>query len=338
MKKYITKLMITCILVASALSLASCDTSENISKIDFFAFDTYISVTAYDCDDSILAGVEELVRSYESKISVTKEDSQVSLFNQNKKANFDSDISCLLEKSLDACKQTQGYFDITVYPAVKRWGFFDDELYIPTPSELKDLAYKIDYRKIESNGDIYTTTSDCEIDLGGCAKGYIGDKCADYLVEHNVTSAVINLGGNVRVLGRKNDDSKYNIAIESPDKYEYIAYINAEDTSIVTSGAYERNFVDEAGNIYHHLIDPFTAAPAQSDIKSVSIICDDGTLADCLSTALFVMGSQKAIEFSNMHDNFGAVILMNDDTVFVSENMKNIVTLEDKYTLYGGES
>ncbi|MDD5924038.1 MAG: FAD:protein FMN transferase [Clostridia bacterium] len=335
MKKYINKiLIITCFLILSAISLISCDTSGNVFKIDFFALDTYISVTAYDCDKSILAGLEELVRSYENKISVTNEDSQVSLFNRNKTATFDSDISSLLEKSLDACKKTQGYFDITVHPAVKKWGFFDDKLYVPTSSELKELTNKIDYKKITCNGEIYSTTSDCEIDLGGCAKGYIGDKCAEYLVEHNVTSAVINLGGNVKVLGKKTDNSKYNIAIESPDKYGYIAYISAEDTSIVTSGAYERNFADESGNIYHHIIDPFTAAPAQSDICSVSIICDDGTLADCLSTALYVMGSQKAIEFSNTHDNFGAIILMNDDTVFVSESIKNIVTLEDKYILY----
>ena len=136
------------------------------------------------------------------------------------------------------------------------------------------------------------------------------------------------------VLGRKADNSKYNIAIESPDKNGFIAYVSGEDTNIITSGAYERNFVDESGKIYHHIIDPFTAAPAQSDIKSVSIICDDGTLADCFSTALYVMGSQKAIEFSKVHDNFGSIILMNDDTVFVSESIKNIVTLEDKYILY----
>ena len=136
------------------------------------------------------------------------------------------------------------------------------------------------------------------IDLSGLGKGYISDRLASYFKENGCESALVNLGGNVYAIGMHPEGRAWSIGIQSPgdDRGGYYTSVECSDEAVVTSGGYERYFKDEEGKIYHHILDSFTGYPSSSDIVSSTIITSDGTLADMLSTACFVMGSERAVE------------------------------------------
>ena len=145
-------------------------------------------------------------------------------------------------------------------------------------------------------------------------------------------SGLVNLGGNIHVLGSKPDGSKWRIAVEDPSKEDYLGLLEVADRAVITSGAYERNFT-EGGKTYHHIIDPRTGYPAESGLKSVTIVSKDGTLADALSTSLYIMGREKAIDFWRSHsDDFDFIILDSDDKVLISSPIAKDFSSE-KYTV-----
>ena len=134
-----------------------------------------------------------------------------------------------------------------------------------------------------------------KIDLGGIAKGYTSSRVMQIFKDCGVTSGLVSLGGNVQALGTKTDGTDWQIAIENPDKSsDYIGVVSVKDKAVITSGGYERYF-EKNGKTYHHILDPKTGYPAESGLKSVTIVSDNGTLADALSTSLFVMGKEDAL-------------------------------------------
>ena len=138
-----------------------------------------------------------------------------------------------------------------------------------------------------------------QVDLGSVTKGYTSRKLAQYFRDNGVTSALINLGGNVECVGNKPNGSKWNVAIKSPFKDSdsgILGVIQASDEAIITSGGYERYF-EENGETYWHIIDPSTGKPARNGLISVTIIGKDGLMCDALSTALFVKGRDGAIDY-----------------------------------------
>ena len=166
-----------------------------------------------------------------------------------------------------------------------------------------------------------------EIDFGGIAKGYTSDQLAKIFAEYGIESGLINLGGNVDAYGSKTDGTAWRVAIQSPDQDgNYIGVLEATDKAVITSGGYERYF-EEDGITYHHIIDPSTGYPADSGLKSVTIICDDGTLADGLSTSLFIMGEEKASQFWQGHsDEFDFVLMKDDGSLVISEGIEDCFT------------
>ncbi len=143
----------------------------------------------------------------------------------------------------------------------------------------------------------------------GSRKGYTSAQIMQIYQDCGVTSGLVNLGGNVQALGGKTDGSKWKVAIQSPDDTEdYLGILEIEDQAVITSGGYERYF-EEDGVTYHHIIDPATGYPADSGLISVTIVSDDGTLADGLSTSLFIMGEEKAAQFWRENsDEFEAIM------------------------------
>jgi thiamine biosynthesis lipoprotein len=175
--------------------------------------------------------------------------------------------------------------------------------------------------------------SPMQIDLGSVTKGYTGTAVADYFRQQGVTSALINLGGNVQCIGKKLDGSKWKVAIKSPfeDSQSGIyGVIEAEDTAIITSGGYERYF-EEDGETYWHILDPSTGRPARNGLVSVTVIGDDGLLCDGLSTALFVMGLEKASELWRTSVDFEAVFITEEGDVYITEGVADLFTLSGEY-------
>ena len=163
-----------------------------------------------------------------------------------------------------------------------------------------------------------------KIDFGGIAKGYTSSEIMKIFDANGIKSGLVSLGGNVQALGCKTDKSKWKVAIQNPDNEEdYIGVLAIENKAVITSGGYERYF-ENNGKIYHHIIDPATGYPADSGLKSVTIVSEDGTLADGLSTSLFIMGLDKAKEYWQKNSQkFDAILLTNDNKQYVTEGIYN---------------
>lgn len=298
---------------------------EPVSK-EFFAMDTYMTVSAYGQQaGEATEKAEEAVYRLDEMLSTGNAQSEIAKLNENGKATLSQESGALVEKGLELYQETGGKFDIAIYPVMEAWGFTDENYQVPLEVRLQDLLSLTDASQIRYDarkGTVSFQQKGMKIDLGGIAKGYTSAKIMEIYEEHGISSGLVSLGGNVQVLGRKPDGNKWNVAIQSPESTEdYIGVLKAEDTAIITSGGYERNF-EKDGILYHHIIDPETGYPAESGLKSVTIVSEDGTLADALSTALFIMGKEQATAFWKARsDQFDAIFMTSDDKLYVTEGI-----------------
>ena len=192
---------------------------------------------------------------------------------------------------------------------------------MPESSEIADVLKHVSYTNVEVNGQQVTLSDGASIDLGGIAKGYTSLRVIQIMKDCGIEHAIINLGGNVQVLGTKTDGSDWRVAIQNPDsESSYLGVLSTADKAVITSGGYERYF-EQDGQVYHHIIDPQTGYPSESDLTSVTIVCSDGTTADALSTALFVMGLDGAKELYRSGSLDFEMILYDGSRVYVSEGI-----------------
>ena len=157
---------------------------------------------------------------------------------------------------------------------------------------------------------------------------------AFFMKKAGVESAIVSLGGNVQTLGLKPDGSNWNVAVEDPnDPGAYLGVLSVGQTAVITSGSYQRYF-EQDGKVYHHILDPHTGYPADSGLKSVTIVCTSGVTADCLSTALFVLGKDAALNYWRTYGGFEMILVTTDDQVVCTGGLKNSFTLsDDSYTV-----
>ena len=215
---------------------------------------------------------------------------------------------------------------------MEAWGFPTQNFQVPSQEALDQLlpltdAGNISYDKATKK--ISFGVEGMKIDLGGIAKGYTSSRIMDIYKENGISSGLVNLGGNVQALGTKTDGTKWKIAVQSPDDGDdYLGILSIQDKAVITSGGYERYF-EQDGVSYHHIIDPKTGYPAESGLVSVTIVSEDGTLADGLSTSLFVMGEEKTADFWRKHkDDFDAILMSDNGTLYVTEGLENDFSTE----------
>ena len=170
------------------------------------------------------------------------------------------------------------------------------------------------------------------MDLGGVGKGFTGDEVVKTMKEDGVTSALFSLGGNIQTIGTKPDGEKWYVGIKDPESDGYLGGVRVQDEAVITSGGYERYFTDDDGTIYWHIMDPTTGHPADSGLRSVSIIGDDGLTCDGLSTSLFVMGLEKAAELWAQSDDFEAVFVTDTGEVYITEGLADHFALTEDYS------
>lgn len=301
----------------------------------FFAMDTYMSITAYgkDAENAVVEAISE-IEALEQMLSTGIEMSEVSQINAESGGKLSSATDYLMKRSLELYEITEGAFDITIYPVMKAWGFTDKSFQVPSTETLEQLLGGVDSSQIlyDPEKQSVKLKKNAEIDFGGIAKGYTGQTVSEIMKQHGVDSAMINLGGNVALVGYKTDGSEWKIAIQSPNKDgNYLGVITAHDVSVITSGGYER-FFEEDGITYHHIIDPKTGYPADNGLKSVTIVCEDGTLADGLSTALYVMGTERAMRFYQENRTlFDCILYTEDGKLYVSEGISNSFSSDISY-------
>ena len=311
------------------------DEDESISQ-DIFAMDTYMTVTAFGshAQEAVDQAVAEINR-LDTLLSTGSADSEVSKINQGLETNLSEDTTYLLSRSLELYDSTDHVFNIAVYPLMEAWGFTSGNYRVPDQSTLDDLLTYTDVSKINFNQKAASVDFDMEgmkVDLGGIAKGYTSTRIMDIYKACGVTSGLVNLGGNVQVLGAKTDGSAWRIGIQDPqDSESYLGALSIVDKAVITSGGYERYF-EQDGKTYHHIIDPATGYPAENGLISVTIVSADGTLADGLSTSLFIMGKDKAIAYWQAHSDEFDMILMDDVRgIYVSEGIADDFTSDLDY-------
>lgn len=322
---------------SQSLSKASDLEKSEASESEIFALDTAITLKVYGSKrDEVLKKLEDKINELDDMLSTGKETSEVSRLNRSGVAVLSPTVANLVKRSLDIYKKTDGLFDITIYPLMELWGFPTKNYRVPSEKEIEEKLKLVGSDKIDFNEEtrkISFKNKGMKIDFGGIGKGYITDELVKILTDEKIESAIINLGGNVFGFRKKPDGSLWNIAIRDPNEPDkYMAAIRLEDSAVITSGGYERYF-EENGIIYHHILDPRTGKPSESGLKSVSIISKDGTLADALSTSLFIMGEEKAIGYWKENgSNFDILLMTNDNRLLVSAGIKDKV-ISDNYKI-----
>ena len=304
-KKRIIQILIVLFILAPLVALAIlCGNNGKTYTRDGYYFDTYVSITVYSMKDlDLLEGCMEMCEKYDNSLGRLNL-GEMTMINQQAYAGVDvsDDTYYLFERALEFCDETNGAVDITIAPLLDIWGFTHDAKgntltdRKPSDLEIRQALKKVNYKKVKlyEGNRVKINESGVQVDLGFIAKGFVADKLKEYLVENNVESAIISLGGNVVVIGSKPDGSDYKIGIKDPDNPEgIIDSISVSNKSVVTSGTYER-FVEYDGVKYHHILNTNNGYPVKTDVKSVTIISDSSLEGDALSTICLILGEEKS--------------------------------------------
>ena len=296
---------------------------------EFLAMDTAMRLTVYGQGAGEAAGLaRERVLELEALLSVTDENSDICAANRNGGGALHADTAALLERALALCGETGGALDVSIYPVVRAWGFTTGAYRVPEEAELAALLERVDYTRISLEGTVLTLPEGMELDLGAVAKGWTGDRLMELLRREGITSAIVELGGNVQALGSKPDGSPWRVAVQAPDGSGYAGALEITDCAAVTSGGYQRYF-EQDGETYCHIIDPAGGRPARSGLASVTVVAEEGAAADALSTALFVLGRERGEALWRERGGFECVFIGEDGSVAVTQG------LEGRFSLYG---
>lgn len=329
----LTALLLTgCAEQQAAEPVATADENAEPNSRTVFAMDTVMELSAYGADDALMEAAEQEILGLESRLSVTDAGSEIYALDHNGLAELSPDTTELMQTALEMCERTDGALDVSIYPVLRAWGFTTGSYQVPTQEEIENLLTQVDYRKVTLENGTASIAQGMEVDLGSVAKGYTGDQVSQLLREGGVTSALLNLGGNVQLVGGKPDGSDWRVAVQDPESDGYLGVLSLRDKAAITSGGYERYFVGDDGEVYWHIIDPATGAPARSGLISVTVIGDRGVVCDALSTALFVMGLDKAAEYWRRYGDFEAVFVAEDGSVAITSGLQDCFTLADGYT------
>lgn len=307
-------ILIACILVCCVLLWVTPKKAE----VTDFAMDTVVSISlrAKNAKDTANTAIKEIKR-LDALMSVTNPKSDVYKINSAKAeeaVKVDSELFDLLKLCMEISKKTGGAFDITVNPLSKIWDIKAENPKVPDSNAIQKAKQLVGYENIILNEKDNTVTKkkdSISITLGAIAKGYATDKAAKILRDNGVKDAVIDFGGNIYVIGK---DKKIGLQTPFKKRGQYFKVCKVSDTSVVTSGAYERYF-EHDGKIYHHILNLKTGYPADSGIKSVSIICTSSATADALSTAIFVSGKDNAEKILNKFEDAKAIIYSDDGSI-----------------------
>ncbi|MCL2696602.1 MAG: FAD:protein FMN transferase [Oscillospiraceae bacterium] len=283
------------------------ETPASLSRTNF-ALGTFVTVSTPDTSAMAAAAFDrafERLSEIEMIASAKNADSELFYVNQNAFKNdiaVSEELFFLLETGLYYSSLTNGAFDITLGSVVELWGIGTNAEFVrgkPDEPEISAAIENSGYEHLvlnENDRSVRFLREGLRIDLGALAKGYAADEMKRILVENGVTSAILDLGGDIHTIGNKNG-AGWRIGITDPrSPGESCMVVRVFDKAVVTSGDYERFLIHE-GVRYHHIFDARTGMPADSGIISATAIAESAMLADTLSTALFVMGAERAIEF-----------------------------------------
>ncbi|MCR4718730.1 MAG: FAD:protein FMN transferase [Firmicutes bacterium] len=303
-------LILVTILFISAILFGIKSTPKERNKVFLDYFDTVTEITIVSKNDKPIRDCENYLKKMNEELSADSENGLISRYNKGESVEFSKDTKELIDFSKTFSVENENYFSIYLDPLIKAWDIKNNSGYIP---DVDDALLKCEKKDT--------------LNLGGVAKGFVTDKIIKILKSHNVSSALINLGGNTYALGKKPTGESWHIGIKNPkDDNGIIGIISAENLAVITSGDYERYF-DLDGMRYHHIFNPKTGYPADSGLHSVTVISDNPTICDALSTAAFVAGLDDGWELLKKYNCMG--IFITDDAVYFSKSLENIFKQTD---------
>lgn len=329
-------LVLSIIISQTACTKKTNQSTEPVQKNGFY-LDTVCNLTIYDMKDmseenanKVIEEAFELCEKYENMLSKTRKGSDVYNINHASGAEVEcsDETIFVIKKAIKYGELSNGRFDVTIGQVTDLWNFQPEggEGKIPEQAAIDEALTHVDYKQIKVNGNkISLSDPKGEIDLGGIAKGYIADKLAEFLKKKGVNSAVIDLGGNISVIGKKPDGNEFRIGVRDPFSTDggIIGVVEAHDKSLVTSGTYERSFTKD-GKVYHHILDVKTGYPVEMGLDSVTIIGagNDGIDCDSLATTCLILGEEEGRKLIESLDGYEAIFVQHDGTITTTKNIK----------------
>lgn len=322
---------------SAAIIFSSCSFGNAPAEKTVFAMDTYMKLTAYGENGAeAISASEKKISELEKLWSVTDISSEIYSVNQSggKPVPVSNDTADLLKLSLEISEISGGALDCTMYPVLKEWGFTTGEYKIPDDEKIAELLENTGYENIAFDGVNIALPENFQIDLGAVGKGFTGDVVSEIMRENGVSSALLDLGGNIQTVGSKPDGTPWKIGLRNPLGDGLFGVLELSDKAAVTSGGYERYFVGEDGETYWHILDPETGKPAKSGIISATAVGKSGGICDALSTSLFVMGLEKSENFWKQHGSqldFEMVLVTDDGRIFITEGLEESFSLGNSF-------
>ena len=273
-----------------------------------------------------MEAVNRLLSTLDKKLSLFIVDSDIDRINQNAgiaPVEVESDTFALVAQAKKYSELSKGRFDLTIAPVTLLWGIDTDNARVPSKEEIEEALTRVDYRNVQLNTEkqtVFLQNKGMKIDLGGIAKGFMAGVIGDEYKKYDIQSALVSIGGNICIYGVKPDGSPYTLGIRDPESASgegLCGRLKASDEVVATSGAYERYF-EKNGKRYHHIFNPKTGYPVESDLLSVTVIAKDGGLADYLSTTLYAAGSEFISSYLN-DGRFSVIVVDAQKKVHVSK-------------------
>lgn len=301
--------------------------AKSVSPLQISCMDTICTINAYDDGSKKLySQIEKRLEQIDSTFSISNPSSDISKINRLSKSQslvVSDDTAYVLEVALKTAEISQGAFNPALEELISLWNINSSNPKVPESSLIQKALSCSDWKTIHVNGNTVQVDSDSvKINLGGIAKGFAADEIVEILKTNGVKKAVIDLGGNIYVFGKKSSSLKWNVGAKDPEEPDGdpLIQIKTSETSVVSSGTYERYFVEDSIR-YHHIFDPETGYPADKNLTQVTVISRKSIIADVLSTTAFVLGKDKTLE---LQDVFQKEFSTKIDFIFVEKG--NIVS------------
>lgn len=323
-----------------SLILISCGQQSN--SVIFQAMDTVMSVRSFGKNSQkINTKVMLHVLELESMISVTDLESEVYKLNHadGETVVVSPEVFRLAEYGLQQAKKVDGIFNPVLFPVTSAWGFTTKEYKVPSQVELDDLLKLTDFTKVRLDYSRQNSTptiqmdSGMAFDFGAIGKGFAGDEIIRILKENGIKSALLDLGGNIQLLGKKPDGSLWNVGLKNPWGGNVPVSVKVEDCAVITSGGYERFFVADDGNEYIHILNGKTGKPVKNNVVSSTIVAKDGIYADFLSTTTFILGKEKTKELWKASKDFEFIMIFEDKSICYSQGLVDRISLLENFDL-----
>lgn len=280
----------------------------------------------------------EHIADLDSRFSMQNPESEISEINRQagiSPVEVSDEVFLVMETALYYAEESDGGFDPTIGAVTDLWQIGQPDAAVPDQEELEAALDVVDYRLVELNEEdqtVYLPKEGMMLDLGAIAKGYITDEAARILVEEGVNTAIVDLGGDIVVVGNstRGEDEPWNVGIQNPygERGEIIGLVPVSDEAIVTSGIYER-VVEEDGETYHHLIDPETGFPFVNNLAGLSVIAEDALTADALSSLAFALGVEEGLAYFDSLEGIEVIFVTTDYEIHASEGIRDAIQIND---------